>query len=193
MKANIKLGRSANLLSILSMSSALLLSSSVVNAAGRGDRGEFSLPGYYTTVPLGAATQFVILSQSGITDVPTSVVTGNVGVSPITGAADHLTCAEVTGMVYSVDAAGPQPCSIMKPTKLTNAVNDMQAAYTDAAGRAPTVLNLPEISAALHSLRASITGPRVSRFRATSRSTDPSMVCGYSRSPVISTYPAAWA
>jgi hypothetical protein len=142
MKANIKLGRSAKLLSILSMSSALLLSGPVASAAGLRDREEHSLPNYYKTVQLGVASQFVILSQSGITDVPTSVVTGNVGVSPITGAADHLTCAEVTGKVYSVDAAGPQPCSIMKPKTLTNAVNDMQAAYTDAAGRAPTVLNL---------------------------------------------------
>jgi hypothetical protein len=77
----------------------------------------------------------VILTKSGITDVPTSAVTGDVGTSPITGAADLLTCTEVTGLVLSVDAAGPEPCSIKNPTKLTAAILDMKTAYTDAAGR----------------------------------------------------------
>lgn len=86
-------------------------------------------------VNLGTAGNFVILTKSGITDVPTSKVTGNVGTSPITGAADHLTCTEVTGTVYSVDEAGPKPCSIKDPARLTTAVLDMQNAYTNAAGR----------------------------------------------------------
>ncbi len=86
-------------------------------------------------VNLGTAGDFVILSKSGITDVPASVITGNVGTSPITGAANHLSCPEVTGSVYSVDAAGPAPCSIMDPTRLTTSVSDMETAYTDAAGR----------------------------------------------------------
>ena len=93
-------------------------------------------------VSLGEAGAFVILSKSGITNVPTSDVTGNIGTSPITGAADHMTCAEVTGKVYSVDAAGPAPCSIKSPAKLTAAVGDMQTAYTDAAGRPPTTTEL---------------------------------------------------
>jgi hypothetical protein len=88
---------------------------------------------------LGGAGHFVILSKSGITDVPASAVVGNVGTSPITGAADHLACTEVTGSVYSVDAAGPAPCSIKAPSTLTTAIADMQTAYTGAAGRAPTV------------------------------------------------------
>src|SRR5450432_3728316 len=66
-------------------------------------------------VNLGTAGKFVILSKSGITDVPTSTVTGNVGTSPISGAADHLTCTEVTGRVYSVEAAGPSPCKYTGP------------------------------------------------------------------------------
>ncbi len=94
-------------------------------------------------VNLGAAGNFVILSKSGITDVPISAVTGNVGTSPITGAAiAGLTCKEVTGTIYTVDATGPAPCSVMRPTKLTTAVLNMQAAYTDAAGRAPNVNEL---------------------------------------------------
>src|ERR1700687_5887473 len=86
-------------------------------------------------VDLGAAGKFVILSKTGITDVPTSKVTGNVGTSPITGAADLLKCTEVTGTVYSDNAAGPQPCNVISPSTLTAAVLDMQEAYTDAAGR----------------------------------------------------------
>ena len=93
-------------------------------------------------VSLGEAGAFVILSKSGITNVPTSDVTGNIGTSPITGAADHLTCAEVTGKIHSVDAAGPAPCNIKSPAKLTAAVGDMQRAYTDAAGRPPTTTEL---------------------------------------------------
>jgi hypothetical protein len=59
-------------------------------------------PAPTATVDLGSAGQFVILSEAGITDVPRSTITGNVGTSPITGAADHLACTEVTGKVYFV-------------------------------------------------------------------------------------------
>ena len=87
-------------------------------------------------VNLGGAGNFVILSKTGITDVPPSPIVGNIGASPITGAAIHLTCAEVTGSIYSVDAAGPAPCSLINPTLLGTAIVDLQTAYTDAAGRA---------------------------------------------------------
>src|SRR5476649_1718792 len=73
-------------------------------------------------VDLRSAGHFVILTKTGITDVPTSAVTGDIGTSPITGAADLLTCTEVTGMVISADAAGPDPCSVKDPTRLTGAV-----------------------------------------------------------------------
>lgn len=96
-----------------------------------------------TPVNLGAAGQFVILSKSGITDVPGSKITGNVGTSPITGAAiTGLTCAEVKGTMYAVDATAPAACGLMNPTLLTTAVLNMQAAYTDAAGRVATVSEL---------------------------------------------------
>jgi hypothetical protein len=88
-----------------------------------------------TPVNLGKAGTFAILSKTGITDVPTSAVKGDVGSSPITGAAILLTCTEVTGTVYSVDAAGPMPCKVTDGTLLSAAVGDMDFAYTDAAGR----------------------------------------------------------
>ena len=85
-------------------------------------------------VALGLAGTFAILSKTGVTDVYASAIKGNVGASPITGAAIHLSCPEVTGLVYSVDAAGPA-CEITAPSLLTTAIGDMGIAYTDAAGR----------------------------------------------------------
>jgi hypothetical protein len=93
-------------------------------------------------VNLGTAANFVILSKSGITDVYPSAITGNVGSSPITGAAILLRCTEVTGTIYTVNAAGPLPCRVISPLMLTTAVSNMQTAYIDAAGRAPNFLNL---------------------------------------------------
>jgi len=94
-------------------------------------------------VDLGLASSFAILSKSGITDVYKSSVTGDVGSSPISGTAILLTCPEVTGNIYSVDPAGPLPCRITDPSLLTTAVSNMEAAYTDAAGRInPDFLNL---------------------------------------------------
>jgi len=87
------------------------------------------------TVNLGTADNFVILSKSGITDVPTSAIIGDVGTTPITGAAIGLSCAEVTGIIYSVNGAGPLPCRVTNAALLNTARIDMEAAYTDAAGR----------------------------------------------------------
>ncbi len=93
-------------------------------------------------VNLGVAGNFAILSKSGITDVPNSAITGNIGTSPITGAAILVSCPEVTGTIYTVNAAGP-PCRVINPSMLTTAVNNMQTAYNDAAGRPnPNFLNL---------------------------------------------------
>jgi hypothetical protein len=86
-------------------------------------------------VNLYKAGTFAILTKTGITDVFASVVKGAVGTSPITGAALLLTCGEVSGNVYTVDAAGPLPCAVSNATLLTGAVGDMEFAYNDAAGR----------------------------------------------------------
>jgi hypothetical protein len=87
-------------------------------------------------VNLRSAGSFALLAKTGITNVYASVINGDVGASPITGAAIDLTCGEVaTGKMYTVDAAGPLPCSITDATFLTSAVSDMETAYLDAAGR----------------------------------------------------------
>jgi hypothetical protein len=93
-------------------------------------------------VNLGLAGEYAILSKTGVTDVFQSAVTGDVGSSPITGAAILVSCTEVVGTIYSVDAAGPA-CKVTDATRLTSSVGDMQTAYTDAAGRInPDYLNL---------------------------------------------------
>jgi hypothetical protein len=87
-------------------------------------------------VVLGDAGAYTILSKSGITNVSPSRIVGDVGTSPITGAALLLTCAEVTGEAHTVAAPGPDgSCRKTESSRLTTAVGEMQAAYTDVAGR----------------------------------------------------------
>ena len=67
-------------------------------------------------VNVGTAGSFAILSKSGVSDIPNSKITGDVGTSPITGAAiTGLTCNEVTGIIYTVNASGPLPCRVTAP------------------------------------------------------------------------------
>ncbi len=128
----------------------------VENAADResaGDAGSVAVleggsAGSGLAVDLGMAGTYAILAKSGISSVPTSAVTGNLGVSPaaatyITGfslTADSTnafsTSPQVTGHVYASDYATPTP------SNLTTAIGDMQHAFTDAAGRAPNVTEL---------------------------------------------------
>ncbi len=87
-------------------------------------------------VNLGTTANFAILAGSTITDVPNSVIVGNVGLSPASGSGIGLTCGEVPGStIYSVDPAGPMPCRVTNPGLLTIAKNDLTTAYGDAAGR----------------------------------------------------------
>lgn len=108
---------------------AVILGSSMAVSASAAT-GKGPMP-----VDLGEAGDFAILSQSGITDVYRSAIVGDVGTSPITGAALLLTCPEVSGNIYTVDAAGPLPCAVNDAPFLTSAVGDMGFAYDDAAGR----------------------------------------------------------
>jgi hypothetical protein len=96
---------------------------------------EAAPPAGPASVNLRTAGGFVILSKTGITNVPISTLTGNVGTSPITGAAiTGLACTEVTGIIYTVNAAGPA-CRMEDAALLSTAVGHMETAYTDAAGR----------------------------------------------------------
>ena len=113
-----------------------------VSAAGAGT-GVGGLGRGPAPVERGTAGTFAILAQSAITNVPTSAVTGNLGLSPATGAGNGLTCVQVTGTIFAVDAAGPAPtCTTTDPAALTIAINNKNTAYTDAAGRAPDYTEL---------------------------------------------------
>jgi hypothetical protein len=118
------------------------------SAGGTGGTGGVPAGGSALAVNLRTAGSYVILAESDISTVPPSVITGNVGVSPmaatfITGfslIADSTnvfsTSTQVTGKVYAADYAVPTP------SNLTTAIGDMGLAFTDAAGRAPDVTEL---------------------------------------------------
>jgi type VI secretion system secreted protein VgrG len=89
-----------------------------------------------TAISLGTAAQFAILAGDSITNVPTSVILGDVGVTPDTGAGMGLTCDEVTGTIYTVDLAGPL-CRDVDPGLLTTAKNAVTTAYNSAAALTP--------------------------------------------------------
>jgi hypothetical protein len=122
---------------------SILAAGSTVAAAATGTASTASVSHRsIAPVNLGAASGFAILTKSGVTDVYASAIKGNVGASPITGAAIGLACPEVTGTIYSVNAAGPA-CKVTSPTLLTTAVHNMETAYTDAAGRTlPSAVDL---------------------------------------------------
>ena len=90
-----------------------------------------------TSPTLGTADSFAVLSATNITNVPPSVITGDVGLSPATGAGIGLTAAQVTGKIYAVDAAGPAG-SVSNPGLLTTAQADNLAAF-DALSAVPNV------------------------------------------------------
>lgn len=99
-----------------------------------------------------STNNFAILSESGVTDTGShlSVITGNIGASPITSSAmDNVFCSEITGVIYGVDAAyvgsGNQACFLgggANKTLVDQAVADMGTAYTNAAGRTPDYTEL---------------------------------------------------
>jgi hypothetical protein len=101
-------------------------------------------------VNLGSAGDYVILAKSGVSTTGVTAVVGDIGLSPaaasfVTGfalsapATTFTTSAQVTGKVWAADYAVPTPAN------LTAAVLNMQAAYTDAAGR--TSPNFTELGA----------------------------------------------
>ena len=93
-----------------------------------------------STVDLGTASSFAILSYSEITDAGgASKINGNVGLSPTAGTAIGLTAGQVNGTIYTVGPAGPLG-SINDSALLTTAKNDLSTAFTDASGRAATAL-----------------------------------------------------
>ena len=114
--------------------------------AGSADTADVAARRGPAPVVLGLAGNYVMLGQSEVRTVSTSIVTGDVGISPatstaivgfsLTRAGTYWTSAMVTGKLYSVDNDTPTP------SLLTTAITNMGAAYTDAATRpTPDSLN----------------------------------------------------
>jgi hypothetical protein len=112
------------------------------SAGDAGVAGETAVGGNGATlapVDLGTAKNYAVLAKSEISNVPTSKVTGDLGLSPaaasyvtgfaLTKAGASWTSKQVVGGVFAADNDPPTP------TLLTTAVKDMMTAYTDAAGR----------------------------------------------------------
>jgi len=90
-------------------------------------------------VPLGTAANYVILAKTAVNNIPTSAITGDIGLSPaatsfiagfaLTSETGYSTSSQVNGKIYAADMANPTP------TDLTTAVVNMTNAYNNAAGR----------------------------------------------------------
>jgi len=100
-------------------------------------------------VNLATAGNFAILAESGVSTVPPSSITGNIGVSPVSStgltgfsltldpSGTFSTSTQVTGKLFAASYTSPTP------SQLITAISDMQAAYTNAMGRTnPNFLNL---------------------------------------------------
>lgn len=120
-----------------------------VNATNASGTSEFSSQRMFTvwestpaspdSVNLRSARNYVLLAKTAISTVPSSDITGDVGISPaaetyitgfdLTDATGYATSPQITGKVYASDMASPTP------SNLTTAISDMETAFTDAAGR----------------------------------------------------------
>lgn len=87
-----------------------------------------------TSPGLGSAASFAILAGTEITNVPTSVITGDVGLSPAAGSNyAGLTSPEVSGTIFAVDSSGPDGTMGSNPDLLTTAKTDLVTAYDGLA------------------------------------------------------------
>ena len=92
---------------------------------------------YPLPIALGAAARFAVLSTTGVTNTGATNITGDVGASPIGGAAiTGFGTVALTGTIYTTDATGPtdHPYTV-SVSLLSQAIGDLTTAYGDAAGR----------------------------------------------------------
>jgi hypothetical protein len=92
-------------------------------------------------VELGTADSFVILAGAHVTVTNISSILGDVGLRPATWAlSPALTCAQVTGTIYSIDGTGPLPCRVTDDGLLNQAKIDLTTAFTNAGGQTPATV-----------------------------------------------------
>jgi hypothetical protein len=86
-------------------------------------------------VNLRSTAGFAIIAGSLISNVPTSSITGDIGLSPAARSfISGFGLTEVTGVIYAADDVSPAGV----PAMLTAAKGDLTTAYNDAAGRTST-------------------------------------------------------
>jgi hypothetical protein len=116
------------------------------SAASQGSTVTGAVSTEAAAVQLGSAGNYAILAKAGVKTIPDSVVTGNVGVSPIarvgltgwsliTEPTDtYFTSAQVkTGKLYAADNVGGTTTP-----DLTTAIANMETAYTAATAKTTT-------------------------------------------------------
>ncbi|MDP3129735.1 MAG: ice-binding family protein, partial [Bacillota bacterium] len=99
-------------------------------------------------VDLGTADPFAILAKTGISTTGVTLITGDIGVSPIDSTA-------ITGFSLVLDAGGTFSTSVLvvgnvyasdygvpTPTFMTTVIGDLEIAYADAAARTPDFTEL---------------------------------------------------
>lgn len=89
----------------------------------------------HAKVNLRSTAGFALLAGSLISNVPTSSITGDIGISP--AARSFITgfgLTEVNGTIYAADDVSP----VGTPAMLMEAKGDLTIAYNDAAGRTAT-------------------------------------------------------
>jgi hypothetical protein len=85
-------------------------------------------------VNLGTASSFAVLGATTVTNTGTTAITGDLGVSPGTAVTGFPPGTVTGGTIHAGDAVAAQ------------ARTDLQAAYTDAAGRAPTAFVVADLA-----------------------------------------------
>jgi len=132
----------------ITWSTTLLLAAILAGCSGGGGTGVnlgLGATGTVCTgascVDLGTAGNYAVLAKTGVSSVPSSVVTGNIGLSPtartgltgwnlITEPTDtSFSSAQVSGRLFAADNVGGTTSA-----NLTTAVGDMVTAYNAAAG-----------------------------------------------------------
>ena len=106
-----------------------------------------------SAVDLGSTCSFSILAKTGISTTGGSTINGDMGVSPIDATAitgfaltmdplsQYSTSSQVTGKIYAADYNPPTP------SMMTSAINAMEAAYTEGAGRSATSASFVDVGA----------------------------------------------
>lgn len=89
------------------------------------------------SVNLGSTANFAVLAGSLVSNIPSSAITGDIGLSPAAGSyVTGFGLLEVTGTVFTVDATGPAG-SVTAASILTAAQGDLTIAYNNARDRMP--------------------------------------------------------